>query len=174
MPDTATKDVGLQLHPCSICLDKGSRWQTAHLRKRIGGDEKGLVSPDSRSGSLKWPGAWRARPRCWQGQGLLLTLRRGRSPPTLVKREKHDGWSSSEVTRQILELYTSLSAERVWSVLGRGEVLIHEKSLLKNEVNLHNGIIVGVQSLSCVWLFVTPWTVACQAPLSMGFSRQEY
>ena len=21
---------------------------------------------------------------------------------------------------------------------------------------------------SCVWLFVTPWTVACQAPLSMG------
>ena len=27
---------------------------------------------------------------------------------------------------------------------------------------------------SCVQLFVTPWTVACQAPLSMGFSRQEY
>ena len=26
----------------------------------------------------------------------------------------------------------------------------------------------------CVWLFVTLWTVACQAPLSMGFSRQEY
>ena len=25
----------------------------------------------------------------------------------------------------------------------------------------------------CVWLFVTPWTVACQEPLSMGFSRQE-
>ena len=22
--------------------------------------------------------------------------------------------------------------------------------------------------------FVTPWTAACQAPLSMGFSRQEY
>ena len=27
---------------------------------------------------------------------------------------------------------------------------------------------------SCVWLFVTPWTVAHQAPLSMGFSRQEH
>ena len=27
---------------------------------------------------------------------------------------------------------------------------------------------------SCVWFFATPWTVACQAPLSMGFSRQEY
>ena len=27
---------------------------------------------------------------------------------------------------------------------------------------------------SHVWLFATPWTVARQAPLSMGFSRQEY
>ena len=26
----------------------------------------------------------------------------------------------------------------------------------------------------CVQLFATPWTVARQAPLSMGFSRQEY
>ena len=30
-----------------------------------------------------------------------------------------------------------------------------------------------VKSLSRVWLFVTPWTVAHQAPLSMGFSSQE-
>ena len=33
---------------------------------------------------------------------------------------------------------------------------------------------VKVKSLSCVWLFTTPWTVAYQALLSMGFSRQEY
>ena len=30
------------------------------------------------------------------------------------------------------------------------------------------------QSLSRVWLFATPWTVACQVPLSVEFSRQEY
>ena len=29
-------------------------------------------------------------------------------------------------------------------------------------------------SLSHVWLFVTSWTVARQAPRSIGFSRQEY
>ena len=29
------------------------------------------------------------------------------------------------------------------------------------------------KSFSPVWLFETPWTVACQAPLSMGFPRQE-
>ena len=33
---------------------------------------------------------------------------------------------------------------------------------------------VKVKSLSCVWLFATPWTVAYHAPLSMGFSRQKY
>ena len=33
---------------------------------------------------------------------------------------------------------------------------------------------VKVKLLSRVRLFATPWTVAHQAPLSMGFSRQEY
>ena len=33
---------------------------------------------------------------------------------------------------------------------------------------------VKVKSLSRVWLLATPWTAAYQAPLSMGFSRQEY
>ena len=31
-----------------------------------------------------------------------------------------------------------------------------------------------VKLLSRIQLFATPWTVAYQAPLSMGFSRQEY
>ena len=31
-----------------------------------------------------------------------------------------------------------------------------------------------VKWFSCVWLFATPWTVAYQAPLFMGFSKQEY
>ena len=35
-------------------------------------------------------------------------------------------------------------------------------------------LIVVVWSLSRVQLFETPWTVARQAPLSMGFPRQEY
>ena len=33
---------------------------------------------------------------------------------------------------------------------------------------------VKVKLLSQVWLLATPWTEAYQAPLSMGFSRQEY
>ena len=37
-----------------------------------------------------------------------------------------------------------------------------------------SSIVVVVYSLSHVRLFVTPETVAYQAPPSMGFSRQEY
>ena len=33
---------------------------------------------------------------------------------------------------------------------------------------------VCAQSLSCVRLFVTPWTVVQQAPLSMESSREEF
>ena len=41
--------------------------------------------------------------------------------------------------------------------------------------NLHAHIVkVKVKSLSHIHLFATPWTVAHQAPSSMGFSRQEY
>ena len=37
------------------------------------------------------------------------------------------------------------------------------------------GCVCSVQGcFSRVWLFVTLWTVSCQTPLPMGFSRQEY
>ena len=45
----------------------------------------------------------------------------------------------------------------------------------KTEVTLvHSNIDMKVKSLSRVRLFASPWTVAYQAPLSVGFSRQEY
>ena len=47
---------------------------------------------------------------------------------------------------------------------------------MKNSNKIIISIIVclSVKSLSHVQLFATPWTVARQAPLSMGFSKQEY
>ena len=44
---------------------------------------------------------------------------------------------------------------------------------------LHDGLVAWPSVLyravlSCGLLFVTPWTVACQAPPSVEFSRQEY
>ena len=55
-----------------------------------------------------------------------------------------------------------------------------EFDVLKQEMARLNINIIGiselseVKSLSRVQLFATPWTVAHQAPPSMGFSRQEY
>ena len=43
-------------------------------------------------------------------------------------------------------------------------------SMNKGLVNM----ILCAQLLSCVQFFATPWTVVCQASLSMEFSRQEY
>ena len=43
------------------------------------------------------------------------------------------------------------------------------RSLWKNP----NEPFVCAQLLSCVQPFLTPWTVACLAPLTTGFSRQE-
>ena len=37
-----------------------------------------------------------------------------------------------------------------------------------------NVIIIIIKSLSHVLSFVASWTEACQVPLSMGFTRQEY
>ena len=48
-------------------------------------------------------------------------------------------------------------------------------SLLFNSLLVKYAIVhVCAQSASRVWLIETPWTVAYQVPLSMGFYRQEY
>ena len=49
-------------------------------------------------------------------------------------------------------------------------VKFHHPPLLALEMKMK----VKVKSLSRVRLFATPWTVAYQAPLFMGFSRQEH
>ena len=51
-------------------------------------------------------------------------------------------------------------------------------SLLRNwmgkEHECKDKKVLKVKSLSRVWLFAIPWTIAYQAPPSMGFSRQEF
>ena len=43
------------------------------------------------------------------------------------------------------------------------------KHIWDNADHFHKYIVQGKwKSLSCVWLFATPWTIVCQAPLLMG------
>ena len=65
-----------------------------------------------------------------------------------------------EVTT-LLDILSSLNKRKC-------ESSVLSKYVVTNEPCMH------AHSPNRVWLFVTPGTVACQAPLSMGFSRQEY
>ena len=54
---------------------------------------------------------------------------------------------------------------------------VHASLLTCNFVHLnapHCFFVCMLNYFSCVQLFVTLWTLMHQAPLSMGFSRQEY
>jgi len=63
---------------------------------------------------------------------------------------------------------------RIWK---QPKCLLIDEYIRKCERYIYICVCVCVCILSCfshVRFFVTQWTVACQAPLSMGFYRQEY
>ena len=104
---------------------------------------------------------------------------------------KERNWLTSKGCGK-LEKGKSLVAVRVQWCWGLCEDTRTEQSLKKNRLgsrSIKNGFLPclrwsdksSVKYPCCswlvashVWLFVTPWTVAPQAPFSMGFSRQEY
>ena len=79
----------------------------------------------------------------------------------LVECSFFPSWACSVMTKGILRDIQDLSDPASWP-------------------GINCGLVAGAAALlwacmlSPVQLFVTPWTVAHQAPLSMGFSRQEY
>ena len=72
------------------------------------------------------------------------------------------GGAGSSRTRMGSSLSHSYSMSGMGFPLSLQLVLLRSKSWVKT--------LVVVQPLSCVWLFVTPWTGACQAALSFTIS----
>ena len=64
-------------------------------------------------------------------------------------------------------------SDQILPTPGEAEPRMRIPALFWSQV-LHISSCMRGQSLSHVRFSVTPWTAACQAPLSMGFSRQEY
>ena len=52
--------------------------------------------------------------------------------------------------------------------------MVKPRQLLNSGRNSSSSSIAVVWLLQHIQLFKTPWTVACQAPLSMGLSQQKY
>ena len=51
---------------------------------------------------------------------------------------------------------------------------LSESDAQRSDSPMHIHVCVRATRFSCIWLFVTLWTITRQAPLSMGFSRQGY
>ena len=90
-----------------------------------------------------------------------------------LQRVRHD-WVTelNWIRNESWILFNAFSAQteiiEVFSLLNFSSRTLHKFIRIPSQVK------VKVKSLSCVWLFAIPWTVAYHAPPSMGFSRQEY
>ena len=72
---------------------------------------------------------------------------------------------------------SSASSKVLTSVPKKDVMCLTEKVLVSNKLcsDMSYDAVGGVLAAQlCLTLFVTPWTVACQAPWSTEFSRQEY
>ena len=78
----------------------------------------------------------------------------------------------SEGQRSLVFSVDEVADSRTW--LSDRTTTRIEKKLICNPECIENQWQWKQSCSSCVWLFVTPWTVAHQAPPSMGFSRQDY
>ena len=68
-----------------------------------------------------------------------------------------------------------LSMHTLGEAMGEAIVLIYSFLVpMEDGWILKLGSVCVLSHFICVQLFVTQWTVACQAPLSMGSSRQGY
>ena len=72
------------------------------------------------------------------------------------------------------DIKTNGCTQSMWPKMGQEEVRTQPLHAVAEETSYDECCDVCDWSLSHVRLFVTPWTVARQAPLSMEFSRQEY
>ena len=64
---------------------------------------------------------------------------------------------------------------RTWHIIFLILITHYDVEISRDRISQKKELtLVVVDLLSHVWLFATPWTVAHQAPLSKGFSKQEY
>ena len=94
--------------------------------------------------------------------------RRERQPtPVFLPGKSHGWWSLAGYSPWGRKSWTQLSDSTATTYNSNFMLFTSE------HVDLYS-LKVKVKLLSRVQLFATPWTVAYQAPPSMGFSRQEY
>ena len=101
-----------------------------------------------------------------------------KSSPTGTWTEATWNWSPCQICKRVVYgdtqgiSHIGRGSHQLWSGL-RGNGRLHqEQSKILGSPSVW--CVCKLSRFSHVWFFVTLWTVACQAPFSMGFSRQEY
>ena len=95
------------------------------------------------------------------------------APVTSIMRLCHIIWESSILLKIVIQTgrITDETHKTCWGKIAN---VLSQKSVQLNRAYVWWSESESFSRFSWVRLFVTPWTVAHQAPLSMGFSRQEY
>ena len=126
-----------------------------------------------------------SRPEYWSGQlfpspgvlpnlGIKLrssTLQEDSLPAEPQGKPKNTGVGSLSLLQRIFP-----TQELNWGLLHCRQTLyqLNYQGSPQVLISYLFSTFVHAKSFSHVWLFATLWPVACQAPLSMGFSRQEH
>ena len=127
---------------------------------------------------------WRVLTKCGpleEGMAIHFGILALRTPWTVWKGKKIGHWKLNSLGRwvpnMLLEISGEITPERMkrWSQnKNNTQLWMWLVMEVKSDAVKTNVAWSEVKSLSRVWLFVTPWIVAYQAPPSMVFSRQEY
>ena len=149
----------------SLSLSLGAKSQLSYLRLSFLSFHPEATETKKRGG--------RSKQKTSRPGGLMLLLNFNVQTHHLARSFTSSCWQQTA-----LELFCIMSLI-VWLGWKKG-IAFQEESmhlfwnysviLIESQVQLRKYACV----LSCVWLCSTPWSVAHQAPLSMGFPRQKY
>ena len=127
-------------------------------------------------GKILWRRKWQPTPVCLLGNPMVRET--WWATVHGITRVRHD-WVSKQ--QQIWESVETLRIGLLCREMGPLSQKIENTLNTLLESQMQKKCMCGSRRNVCVlshfsrvWLFVTPWTVAHQAPLSMRFSRQEY
>ena len=106
----------------------------------------------------------------YKTSGIHLIPHLGKNPPAMQETlVPFLGWED-----RLEKGKATHSSIQAWRIPWTGQSMASPRVGCLNDLHLHFHPPLSMWVLSHVRLFVTSWTVAHRAPLSMGFSRQEY
>ena len=134
-------------------------------------------------GKIPWKRKWQSAPVLLIGKSHRQRSLVGYSPwgrkewDTTERLHFPSPFSSIHTTGKTIALARRTFVGKALSLLSNmpsglvTALLPRRKCLLMSWLQSPSAVILNMKLLSCVRLSATPWTIAYQAPLSMGFSR---